>query len=125
MPAKDIKEAWLSSQMEDIEDELGAVFKAHGKAAEDEADEVDEIELLELSAEAIIRMGLPAVPTLWEPMTAVPELDFEVINLLDELIFAARRAGEPIGSFNVGVKSNDLSDQNEGSKYFAYCTLAN
>ena len=42
--------------MEDIEDELGAVFKAHSKA-EDEADEVNETELPELSAEAIIRMG--------------------------------------------------------------------
>ena len=74
--------------MEDIEDELGAVFKAHGKTAEDEADKVDKTELPELSAEEVVRMSLPAVPTIWEPMTAVPELDFEVINLLDELIFA-------------------------------------
>jgi len=54
---EDIKEAWLSSQMEDIEDELGAVFK-------DKVDKVDETKLLELSAEKIIRMGFPAVPTL-------------------------------------------------------------
>jgi len=60
---EDIKEASLSSQMEDIEDELGAVFKACGEAAKDKADEVDETELLELSAKAIIRIGLPAVPT--------------------------------------------------------------
>ena len=73
--------------MEDIEDELGAVFEAHGETAEDEADKVDETELLELSAEEVARMGLPAVPTIWEPITAVPELDFKVINLPDELIF--------------------------------------
>jgi hypothetical protein len=55
-------------------------------------------------------MGLPTIPTLWEPMTAVPKLDLEVINLLNELIFAAWRAGEPISGFNMGVKSNDLSN---------------
>ena len=50
--------------MEDIEDELGAVFKAHGKTAEDEADKVDKTELPELSAEEVVRMSLPAVPTI-------------------------------------------------------------
>ena len=69
-------------------------------------------------------MGLPAVPTSWEPMAAVPELDLEVINLPDELIFAARRAGEPIGGVNADVESDDLPDQNEDSERSAYCTLA-
>jgi hypothetical protein len=106
---EDIKEASLSSQMEDIEDELGAVFEAYGEAAKDKADKVDETELLELLAEEILRIGLPTVPTLWEPITAVPKLDLKVINLPDELIFAAWRAGKPIGG-NVGIKSNDLFD---------------
>jgi len=56
-------------------------------------------------------------------MAAIPKLDLKVINLLDKLIFAARRAGEPIGSINADVKSN-LPDQNEDSKRYAYCTLA-
>jgi hypothetical protein len=86
---EDTKEAALSSQMEDIKDELGAVFKAHGKTAKDKVDEVDETKLPELLAKEIIRMGLPTVPTSWEPMTAIPELDLKVINLLDKLIFAA------------------------------------
>jgi len=50
--------------MEDIKDELGAVFKARGKAAENKADKVDKTKLLELLAKAIIRIGLPTVPTL-------------------------------------------------------------
>jgi len=104
-PTKDIKEAWLSSQVEDIEDKLGAVFKARGEAAEDEADKVDKTKLLELSAKAIIRMGLLAVSTLWEPITAVSKLDLKVINLPDKLIFAARRTGEPISGVNVDVNS--------------------
>jgi hypothetical protein len=59
--------------IEDIkEDELGAVVKAHSETAKDKADEVDKTKLLELLAEKVIRMGLPAVPTLWEPITAVP-----------------------------------------------------
>jgi len=107
---EDIKEAGLSSQMEDIEDELGAVFKARGEAAEGEVDKVDKTKLLELLAEAIIRIGLPPVSTLWEPIAAIPKLDLEVVNLLDELIFATWRAGKPIGGFNVGVKSNNLSN---------------
>ncbi len=107
---KDIKEAWPSSQREDIKDELGAVFEARGKTAKDKADEVDKTELPELSAEEVTRMGLPVIPTLWEPMAAVPELDLEVINLPDELIFAARRAGEPIGGVNADIESNDLPD---------------
>jgi len=55
-------------------------------------------------------MGLSTVPTLWEPMAVVPELDLKVVNLLDKLIFAARRASEPIGGFNAGDKSNNLPD---------------
>ena len=106
----DVKEAWPSSQIEDIEDESGAVFEARGETAEDEADKVDDTELPELSAEELIRIGLPAVPTSWEPMAAVPELDLEVINLPDELIFAARRAGEPIGGVNADVKSDEFPD---------------
>jgi len=71
------------------EDELGAVFKARGETAKDKADKVDKTELLELLVKEVIRIGLPAVPTLWEPITAVPELGLKVINLLDKLIFAA------------------------------------
>ena len=111
--------------MEDIKDKLGAVFKARGKAAEDKADKVDKTKLLELSAKVIIKMGLPPISTLQEPIAAVPKLDFEVINLPDKLIFAAWRAGKPIGGFNVGVKSDNLSNQNEGSKRSTYYTLAN
>jgi hypothetical protein len=97
--------------MENIKkEELGAVFEARGETAEDEADEVDKTELLELLAEEVVRMDLPAVSTIWEPMAAVPELDLEVVNLLDKLIFATWRAGEPINSFSIGVKSNDLPD---------------
>ena len=69
-------------------------------------------------------MGLPAVPTSWEPMAAVPELDLKVINLPDELIFAAWRAGEPITGVNADVKSNDFPDQDKDNKRSAYCTLA-
>jgi len=46
------------------EDELEAVFKAYGKTAKDKADKVDETKLLELLAKEVIRIGLPAVPTL-------------------------------------------------------------
>ena len=53
-------------------------------------------------------MGLPTIPTLWEPMAAVPELDLKVINLPDKLIFTARRTSKPISSFNVSVKSINL-----------------
>src|SRR6266567_6700477 len=108
---KDIKEAWPSSQIEDIKDKSGAIFKACGKTAKDEADKVDKTKLPELSAEEVIRIGLPAVPTSWEPMAAVPELDLKVINLLDDLIFAARHTGKPIGGVNADVKSDDFPNQ--------------
>ena len=74
--------------MEDIEDEVGAIFKAYSKTAKDKADKVNKTKLPELLAEEVIRMGLSAVPTLWEPIAAVPKLDFKVINLLNKLIFA-------------------------------------
>ena len=74
--------------MEDIKDKIEAIFEAYGETAEDKVDKVDETELLELSAEEVARMGLPTIPTIWEPMAAVPKLDFEVINLPKELIFA-------------------------------------
>ena len=113
--------------MEDIEDEVGAIFEACGETAEDKADEVDEVdeaELPELLAEEVVRMGLPTVPTTWEPMAAVPELDLKVVNLSKELIFAARRAGEPICGFGAGAESVNLSAQNKDTERSAYCTLA-
>ena len=64
MLIKDIKEAWLSSQVEDIKDELGAVFKAYSKTAKDKVDKVDKTKLLELLAKEVIRIGLFAVSTL-------------------------------------------------------------
>ena len=45
-------------------DELGAIFKARGKTIKDKADEVDKTKLLELLVKEVIRIGLPAVPTL-------------------------------------------------------------
>jgi hypothetical protein len=53
--------------MEDIKDEVGAIFKACGKTAKDKADKVDKVdkaELLELLAKEVIRIGLPTVPTI-------------------------------------------------------------
>ena len=95
--------------MEDIKDEVGAIFKACGKATEDKVDKVDKAKLLELLAKEVIRIGLPTVPTTWEPIAAVPKLDLKVVNLPKELIFAAWRAGEPISDVNAGVKSINLS----------------
>jgi len=109
--------------VEDIEDKLGAVFEARGEAAEDKADKVDKTKLPELSAKAIIKIGLPAVPTLWEPITAVPKLDLKVINLPNKLIFATRRAGKPISGVNADVNSG-LPNQNKDSECSAYYTLA-
>ena len=97
--------------MEDIKDEVGAIFKARGKTTKDKADEVDKAELLELLAKEVVRMGLSTVPTIWEPMAAVPKLDLKVINLLDNLIFASWRTSEPISGFNAGNKSNSLPNQ--------------
>ena len=75
---------------EDIkEEELGAVFKARGKTTKDKADKVDKTKLPELLVKEVIRIGLPTVPTSWEPITAIPKLDLKVINLLYKLIFAA------------------------------------
>ena len=104
-PTKNIKKAQLSSQVEDIKDELGAVFKAYSEAAKNKVDKVDKTKLLELLAKAIIRIGLLAVPTLQKPITAIPKLDLKVINLLDKLIFATRRASKPISGINIDVKS--------------------
>ncbi len=94
--------------MEDIKDELRAVFKPHGETTKDEVDKVDETKLPELSAKEVIKMGLPTVPTLQEPIAAIPKLDLEVINLLDKLIFVAQRANKPISGLNVDIKSNDF-----------------
>ena len=64
VPIEGIKEAWPSNQIEDIKDESEAIFKARGKTTEDKADEVNKTKLLELLAEEIIRINLPAIPIL-------------------------------------------------------------
>ena len=64
MLIKDIKDTWLSSQIKDIKDKLGAVFKARSKTTKDKADKVDKTKLLELLAKEVIRIDLSAVSTL-------------------------------------------------------------
>jgi hypothetical protein len=71
-------------------------------------DKVDKAELPELLAEEVIKIGLFTVPTTWEPTAAIPKLDFKVVNLPKELIFAAQRIGKPIYSFSIGAKSINL-----------------
>ena len=70
---------------------------------------MDEAELPELSAEEVARMGLPTVPTIWEPIAAVPKLDLKVVNLPKELIFAAWRISKPICGFSASAESVNLS----------------
>ena len=69
-------------------------------------------------------MGLLAVPTLQEPIAAIPKLDLEVINLPDDLIFAAQHTGKPISRVNIDIKSNDFPNQDKDSKCSAYYILA-
>ena len=121
---KGIKKAQLSSQIENIKDKLEAIFKTYSKIIKNKVDKVDKTKLLEILAKEIIRMGLPAVPTLWEPIATVPELDLKVINLPNRLIFATQRAGEPISGVNADVKSNILSNQDKDSKHSACYILA-
>jgi hypothetical protein len=50
--------------MEDIEDEVKAVFKACSKTTKDKVDKVDKTKLPELLAKEVARIGLPTVPTI-------------------------------------------------------------
>jgi hypothetical protein len=54
--------------IKDIKDKLGVVFKAYSKTTKDKVDKVDKVDktkLLELLAKEVIRIGLSAVPTLY------------------------------------------------------------
>ena len=63
--SRDIQEeARPSTQVEDIKDKVGAIFKAYSKTIKDKVDKVDEAKLLELLAKEVIRIGLPTVPTI-------------------------------------------------------------
>ena len=120
-----IKEAQLNSQIENIKDKLGTIFKACGKTTKDKADKIDETKLPKLSAEEVIRINLPTISTLWELIATIPKLDFKVINLLNKLIFAAQYTSKPINDINIDIKSNNFPNQNKNSKYFAFFTLVN
>jgi hypothetical protein len=50
--------------VEDIKNEVGAIFKACSKTAKDKVDKVDETKLLELLAKEVTRLDLPIVPTI-------------------------------------------------------------
>ena len=50
--------------MEDIKDEVGAIFEARGETAKDKVDEVDKTKLPELLAKEVVRIDLPTVPTI-------------------------------------------------------------
>ena len=47
------EEAWPSTQVENIEDKVGAIFEAYSKTAKDKVDKVDEAKLLKLLAEKL------------------------------------------------------------------------
>ena len=62
---KDIQEETQpSSQVENIEDEVKAIFKARSKTTENKADKVDKTELLKLSAKEVARIDLFTIPTI-------------------------------------------------------------
>ena len=114
MLSKDIhKEVQPTGQKKGIkEDELKAIFKAHGKTTKDKVDKVNKVnetKLPKLSAEEVLRIGFPAIPTIQEPMATVPKLDLKVINLLKELIFAAQYTSKPIYGFSTGAQFNNSS----------------
>ena len=88
---------------------MGAIFKAYSKTAKDKV-EVDKTKLLELLAKEVIRIGLPTIPTSWEPMATIPKLDLKVINLLNKLRFTAWYTSKPISSINIDIRFNDLSN---------------
>ena len=44
-------------------------------------------------------------------MAAIPELDLKVINLLNKLIFTARRTSKPINRGNADIKSNNFPNK--------------
>jgi len=50
--------------VEDIKDKVGAIFKAYSKTAKDKVDKVDKTKLLKLLAKEVIKIGLPAIPSL-------------------------------------------------------------
>ena len=107
--SKDIQEeAQPSTQVENIKDKVGTIFKAYSKAAKDKVDKVDKAKLPELLVEEVVRTTLPAIPTIWEPMAAVPKLELKVINLLNKLIFTTQYTSKLIYSININVKFNDL-----------------
>ena len=58
------EEAWLSTQVEDIKDEAGAIFKARSEAAEDKVDKVDKAKLLKLLAKEVVKIGFFTIPTI-------------------------------------------------------------
>ena len=57
-------EVWLSSQTEDIKDELGVFFKVCSKIIKDKIDKVNKTKLLELLVKKVIKIGLFAILTL-------------------------------------------------------------
>ena len=103
--SKNIK-AQPNSQIENIKDKLKAIFKAHSKTAKNKANKVNKTKLPELSAKEVVKMGLPAISTIQEPITTIPKLDFKVINLLNKLIFATQYTNKSINGISIRVKSN-------------------
>ena len=62
---KDIQEeAQPSSQVENIEDKVKAIFKARSKTTENKADKADKTKLLKLSAKEVVRIDLFTIPTI-------------------------------------------------------------
>ena len=72
--------------IKNIKDELEAIFKAYSKTAKDKVDKVDKTKLPKLLVKEVIRIGLYAVSTLWEPITVIAKLGLKVINLLNKNI---------------------------------------
>lgn len=104
-----------AEEAEEVEEAgFRAIIEPRSERADegDEEDQVDDTALPELSVNEVQKLGLPSVPTTWQPMDYVPEEPMRIVNLPHEFYIAAQRAGEEISEESV-VASNCEGPPNE------------
>ena len=72
--------------------------------------------LPQLSVDKVEQLGLPSVPTNWQPLPHVPIEPLHVINLPYELYIAAQRASKNINLISTISSASPTADTDSSTK---------
>ena len=103
---------------------------ASGEGDSGNEDQIDDTTLPQLSVDEVEQLGLPSVPTSWQPLPHIPVEPLHIVNLPYEFYIAAQRAGEnvnlvsTVSSTSLAADTDSSIERDELHDRQAHCSVA-